>query len=203
MKISFSIPSRFLKAAALFASKDATRFVLGGVSLEISEDHATAVLAATDGRRFFGLNVRGEFASFEAETGAHRIILPAPLIAMAPRDRGGVESVFEIEHNKATLRGAKGEWVRADLIEGNYPKWREVIPGNEATPQRFFNLNAGLLADFATADKMLGGDGVISMQSNAETHPITLRGTSPKSGEWLGVIMPCRTDTNRPLPFWV
>jgi DNA polymerase-3 subunit beta len=112
-----------LKKTSYAISTDETRYVLNGILFSFKENKLTMV--ATDGRRLALVDLEMEFPrSQEAD-----IIVPTKCVTELARllgDEGDVKMsvgenqvAFEIG---ATLLVSK-------LIEGNYPNYRQVIPG--------------------------------------------------------------------------
>jgi DNA polymerase-3 subunit beta len=128
-----------LKKTSYAISTDETRYVLNGILFSFKENKLTMV--ATDGRRLALVDLEMEFPrSQEAD-----IIVPTKCVTELARllgDEGDVKMsvgenqvAFEIG---ATLLVSK-------LIEGNYPNYRQVIPGEakeRVTLERELFLNA-------------------------------------------------------------
>ena len=114
-----------LKKTSYAISTDETRYVLNGVLFSFKDNKLT--LVATDGRRLAMLDIDLEFPrSHEAD-----IIVPTKAVTELQRlltDEGDVrvsltsgQIAFDLNN---TLLVSK-------LIEGNYPNYRQVIPGRD------------------------------------------------------------------------
>ncbi len=140
-----------LKKTSYAISTDETRYVLNGVNCTFGEGLLT--LVATDGRRLAMVEQDLEFPAGQ-ETG---VIIPTKAVAELLRllsDSGelkvyltGSQATFEL--NESVLS--------SKLIEGNYPNFRQVIPGeakHRVVLERETFLNAvkrvGLLANEKT-----------------------------------------------------
>ena len=113
-----------LKKTAYAISTDETRYVLNGIYCQFKEGKMT--LVATDGRRLAMTDVDVEFP----ESHEVSVIVPTKAVNELQRllkDDGGElririgarQIAFELNHNLLVSK----------LIEGNYPNFRQVIPG--------------------------------------------------------------------------
>lgn len=128
-----------LKKTSYAISTDETRYVLNGILFSFKENKLTMV--ATDGRRLAMLDLEVEFArSQEAE-----IIVPTKCVTELGRllgDEGDVK--MSIAENQVAFE-VGGTLLVSKLIEGNYPNYRQVIPGEakeRITLERELFLNA-------------------------------------------------------------
>ncbi len=128
-----------LKKTSYAISTDETRYVLNGILFSFKENKLT--LVATDGRRLALVDLEVEFPrSQEAE-----IIVPTKAVTELGRllgDEGDVR--LSVGENQVAFQ--LGETLLASkLIEGNYPNYRQVIPGEakeRITLERELFLNA-------------------------------------------------------------
>jgi DNA polymerase-3 subunit beta len=128
-----------LKKTSYAISTDETRYVLNGILFSFKENKLTMV--ATDGRRLAMLDLEVEFArSQEAD-----IIVPTKCVTELGRllgDDGEVK--MSIAENQVAFEVGSTLLV-SKLIEGNYPNYRQVIPGEakeRITLERELFLNA-------------------------------------------------------------
>ncbi|MGB8167962.1 MAG: DNA polymerase III subunit beta [Chthoniobacteraceae bacterium] len=140
---SFTLPQQALRDAlkktSYAISTDETRYVLNGILFSFKENKLTMV--ATDGRRLAMLDLEVEFArSQEAD-----IIVPTKCVTELGRllgDDGEVK--MSIAENQVAFE-IGGTLLVSKLIEGNYPNYRQVIPGEakeRITLERELFLNA-------------------------------------------------------------
>jgi DNA polymerase-3 subunit beta len=112
-----------LKKTSYAISTDETRYVLNGILLSFKDNKLTMV--ATDGRRLALVDLEVEFPrSQEAE-----IIVPTKCVTELGRllgDDGDVK--LNIAENQVAFE-VGGTLLVSKLIEGNYPNYRQVIPG--------------------------------------------------------------------------
>jgi DNA polymerase III subunit beta len=117
-----------LKKTSFAVSTDESRYVLNGIFVSLKDGKMT--LVATDGRRLALVDEEVEIS--EKSTG--EFIVPAKAINELNRllqDKGEVELKFGENQASFALKDDKGFSVLliTKLIEGNYPNYRQVIPG--------------------------------------------------------------------------
>lgn len=112
-----------LKKTAYAISTDETRYVLNGILCSFKDSKLT--LVATDGRRLALVDIELEFPrSDETE-----IIVPTKAVSELQRlltDDG--ELKMSVGENQIAFE-VNGTLLVSKLIEGNYPNYRQVIPG--------------------------------------------------------------------------
>jgi DNA polymerase-3 subunit beta len=113
-----------LKKTSYAISNDETRYVLNGIYASFREGKLT--LVATDGRRLAMADSDLEFpASHETD-----IIIPTKAVQELQRLLGDAGEVV-VKLNENQISFAIGDSLLASkLIEGNYPNYRQVIPGD-------------------------------------------------------------------------
>ena len=113
-----------LKKTSYAISTDETRYVLNGILFSFKENKLTMV--ATDGRRLALVDLEVEFPrSQEVE-----IIVPTKCVTELGRllgDEGDVK--MSVGENQIAFE-IGGSLLVSKLIEGNYPNYRQVIPGD-------------------------------------------------------------------------
>jgi DNA polymerase-3 subunit beta len=117
-----------MKKTAFAISTDESRYVLNGIFISLKDHKMTMV--ATDGRRL--ALVDEEVDVPEANQG--EFIVPAKAVNELNRllqDKGEVEIRYSSNQASFLLKDDKGGSVLivTKLIEGNYPNYRQVIPG--------------------------------------------------------------------------
>jgi DNA polymerase-3 subunit beta len=112
-----------LKKTAYAISTDETRYVLNGILCSFKDNKLTAV--ATDGRRLALVELELEFPrSNETD-----IIIPTKAVTELQRllkDEGDIR--WSVGENQVAFE-IGGTFLVTKLIEGNYPNYRQVIPG--------------------------------------------------------------------------
>jgi DNA polymerase-3 subunit beta len=125
-----AIPGRALREAirrTVFATDaESSRYALGGVLFELSSDKVT--LAATDTRRLAVVDVTGRVE------GSHRPENPNPVIpakALSLIERSVADDEAEVLlalHANDALVKVGNSTIYSRLVEGRFPKYRDVIP---------------------------------------------------------------------------
>src|SRR5208283_3930278 len=117
-----------LRKTSFAVSTDESRYVLNGIFISLKDNKMT--LVATDGRRLALVDEEVDIS----EKSSGEFIVPSKAVAELNRllqDKGDVE--IKIGENQASfeLKDDKGfsVLVITKLIEGNYPNYRQVIPG--------------------------------------------------------------------------
>jgi DNA polymerase-3 subunit beta len=124
---TFTIPQKDfkegLKKTSYAISTDETRYVLNGILCSFKENKLT--LVATDGRRLALVDIELEFPrSQEVE-----IIVPTKAVNELQRLLGEEGDVkMSVGQNQVAFE-VGGTLLVSKLIEGNYPNYRQVIPG--------------------------------------------------------------------------
>lgn len=117
-----------LKKTSFAISTDESRYVLNGIFLSLKEHKLTMV--ATDGRRLALVDEEVDVS----EKSQGEFIIPAKAVNELNRllqEKGDVEIKYSDNQAAFTLKDDKGlsTLVLTKLIEGNYPNYRQVIPG--------------------------------------------------------------------------
>jgi DNA polymerase-3 subunit beta len=168
-----------LKKTAFAVSTDESRYVLNGIYVSLKESKMTFV--ATDGRRLAMVDEEVELA--EKTTG--EFIIPAKAVNELTRllqDKGNVEIKFGENQASFALQneGSFSVLLITKLIEGNYPNYRQVIPGEakERIPLVREELQQALRrAEIMTSEK------ANSVKLSFEKNALTITANSPEVGE--------------------
>jgi len=168
-----------LKKTCFAISNDESRYVLNGIFFSLKEHKLTMV--ATDGRR---LALADEEVDISA-TSQGEFIVPAKAVNELNRlliGKGEVEIKFTDNQAAFTLKDDKGHatLVITKLIEGNYPNYKQVIPG-EAKERVSFSreelLHALRRAEIMTSDKQN------SVKLHFTKNNLAITANSPDVGE--------------------
>jgi len=144
-----------LRKTSFAISTDESRYVLNGIFLSLKDHKLTMV--ATDGRRLAMVDEETDVP----EKAQGEFIVPAKAVNELNRlfqESGDVELKYGDNQAAFALTGEKGfdVLVITKLIEGNYPNYRQVIPGETrervALPREEF-LHALRRAEIMTSDK--------------------------------------------------
>jgi DNA polymerase III subunit beta len=168
-----------LKKTSFAVSTDESRYVLNGIFISLKEGKMT--LVATDGRRLALVDEEVEVS----EKSSGEFIVPAKAINELNRllqDKGEVELKYGENQSSFALKDDKGFSVLliTKLIEGNYPNYRQVIPGEakERIPiNREELLQALRRAEIMTSEK------ANSVKLSFGRNQLAITANSPEVGE--------------------
>jgi DNA polymerase-3 subunit beta len=103
-----------------------TRYALGGVLLDMSDEQITAV--ATDGRRLAKMQGSGKRVGDFSTAGSNTIVPVKTLSLMEKSISDQDQSVqIAVRQNDILVRTGRC-MIYSRLVEGRYPNWRQVIP---------------------------------------------------------------------------
>ena len=127
------LPARFFREVVrrtTFATdNESARYALGGVLLELTSDKLIAV--GTDGRRL--AKQEGPAKSIEGhETGDVMTIVPTRAMQLLERALADNEENIKLSTSENDVRVQSGKaTIYSRLVEGRYPRWRDVFPQAE------------------------------------------------------------------------
>ena len=169
--------ARAVRSVSYACDNESSRFALGAVQIEVQEGECT--LCASDGRR---LSVA--LIEFDQALDPVEVLVPEHAIqqmsAIAMKHKGDGTAV-QLESTKSEIVATfDGQTVTARLIDGRFPKWRDVFPDRDAT-EHVVEIGALLTATRAaavvTTEQSKGVDYTFTDSG------ITLHGQSSESGE--------------------
>ena len=118
---------RAAKATIYATDSESSRYALGGVLVEVADGNPTWI--ATDGRRLACVETETDQAVDDSQT-----ILPGRLVALAASLAVGDGSV-QIEADAKEVRfSLDGTTITGRLVEGKFPRWRDVLGEPEGEP---------------------------------------------------------------------
>jgi DNA polymerase-3 subunit beta len=202
--ITLTINARALKAAAICASTEETRFYLNGVNVET--DAAGHTLTATDGHRLVA--IRQPHAADNTTTECPSFILPLHMIAKLKIGKRAPDfATLTYDGGKLAL-SFDGLTIAGEAIDGTFPAARRVAYGafhNEdaGKPAQF---NPAYIGDFGKVAEILKGSKPQSLTILPNGLNPALIDFGPVDGvEAFGVLMPVRTSPSTllgPMPAW-
>ena len=188
-----------MKSLVFFASNEETRYYLKGVAVQPTANGL--FLVATEGR-VMGV-VRQHAESFRGISGD--IIIPSTLldkIKLARKDESNLAEVTVVG-NRVTI-DYFGESYSADVIDGTFPSWRNVLPKDKASG-KCAQFAPFLIARIAKAKAFWSGDKdlVFTISHNGESAAMVDWFTPKNDCEGFGVIVPRRTEVKLDqIPDW-
>jgi DNA polymerase-3 subunit beta len=168
-----------LKKTSYAVSTDESRYVLNGIFISLKDHKMT--LVATDGRRLALVDEEVEIA----ENGGGEFIVPAKAVNELNRllqDKGTVDLKFGENQASFTLKDEKGQSILliTKLIEGNYPNYRQVIPGE--AKERIPLVREELMAALRRAEIMTS-EKANSVKMAFGKNQLAITANSPEVGE--------------------
>ncbi len=127
------MPARFFRETirrTVFATdNESSRYALGGVLVEFSGDQITAV--ATDGRRLARQEGPAK-AVGEHQTGDRTTIIPSRAMQLLERALADNDENIQLaaRDNDVLVKSGRST-IYSRLVEGRFPKWRDVFPRRE------------------------------------------------------------------------
>lgn len=196
-----------LKAALLFICNDETRPEICGVHVEV-KPNAQPIMVATDGKRLAVI----ETDALQEDGGvpllfneAHSFILNREFVGLVialSKTRGGktfplvaIEQKQGSKRISASVIGPCGflEIENGGLIEGDYPKWRQVLPAKtaERNPVSEIGISSQFISDYAKAGKALDAKS-LALSLNLISKDAAIEVKIGELRKFYSVIMPCK-----------
>ena len=168
-----------LKKTAFAVSTDESRYVLNGIFISIKEGKMTFV--ATDGRRLALVDEEVDIS----EKSSGEFIVPSKAVNELTRllqDKGTVEIKFGENQASFSLQSENSLSVLliTKLIEGNYPNYRQVIPG-EAKER--ISLGREELQQALRRAEIMTSEKANSVKMAFGKNNLTITANSPEVGE--------------------
>ena len=168
-----------LKKTSFAVSTDESRYVLNGIFISLKDHKMTMV--ATDGRRLALVDEEVDIS----EKSAGEFIVPAKAVTELNRllaDNGDLEIKFGENQASFALKNDKdlSVLVITKLIEGNYPNYRQVIPGEakERVP-----LNREELVQALRRAEIMTSEKANSVKLAFGRNSLAITANSPEVGE--------------------
>jgi DNA polymerase-3 subunit beta len=173
-----------LRRTSYAASNDEARYVLNGIFFSLKDHKMTMV--ATDGRR---LALAEEEVDIP-ERGQGEFIVPTKAVNELSRllgDKGNLEIQFSENQASFALHneGTAPVQIITKLVEGNYPNYRQVIPGEAKERVQVLReefLHALRRAEIMTSDKQN------SVKLTFADNTLSIAANTPDVGEGLETI---------------
>ncbi len=168
-----------LRKTSFAISTDESRYVLNGIFVILKEHKMTMV--ATDGRRLALVDEEVDIP----ENSQGEFILPTKAVNEITRllgDKGDVEMKFSENQVSLSLADEKGNAavVISKLVEGNYPNYKQVIPGD--TKERVALPREEMLAALRRA-QIMTSDKANSVKFAISRNNLAITANSPDVGE--------------------
>jgi len=166
---------RAVKGVVFSADAESSRYALGAVLIEVLAEVVTFV--ATDGRRLSSVRCEHDLAVDNSTT-----LVPARVMQIIARlaDQAGDDSVQLEATGKEVVATVGTATVTASLMEGRFPRWRDVLPDRDVastTVDRSSLLAATRAAAICSSEESRGVEYAFSADG------IWLHGQSAEKGE--------------------
>lgn len=128
-EISAALLRELIRRTVFATDTESTRYALGGVLLELEPKRAVAV--GTDGRRLAKMEGPAESVNDHA-TGASSTIVPTKAMHFIERVLTDADGNVQVAARPTDLLVRTPRFtIYSRLVEGRYPKWRDVFPSRE------------------------------------------------------------------------
>jgi DNA polymerase-3 subunit beta len=163
-----------LRKTSYAISSDEARYVLNGILFSLTENKLT--LVATDGRRLALFESELEFP----KSNERDFILPTKAVTELQRLLGEEGDVVISSSSNLVSFQLNGSQLVSKLVEGNYPNYRQVIPGEakERIP-----LEREALLNCVRRVSLLSSDKTSSLRLSFTKNNLDITATTPEVGE--------------------
>ena len=177
-ELSTPLAREIVKRTVFATDNESSRYALGGVLLELSEDRVIAV--GTDGRRL--AKMEGPVTAAGGVPSPAQPIVPARAMTLIERCLGGQEDPVHVAvHPSEILVRTAGTTISARLVEGRFPRWRDVFP--ERPDAMKVSLVAGPLLAAVRQAAIVTSEQSKGVDFSFEPGLLVLSGKSSESGE--------------------
>lgn len=209
METKIIVAANYIAALKIFAAQKDTRYYLNGICLEIGAKETRMI--ATDGHRLGCFRIASEQEHIiEPLTD---VIIHNDLIKPI-KAKGGPVTItigdviegkdadgYVIKYRRPVSLAQDGVAWSGETIEGKFPQWRRVIP--EITSGEVAQFNANYVGDIGKAWSCLHPGNKGRFPASHIAHNGTGGAlVSFDSDDFIGVIMPCKTEAFSRAPVW-
>lgn len=132
-------------------------------------------------------------------------IFPTDILKLIPSKFKELKIDFDSKTKMITAKPIGAGWAspeyRFNAIEGDFPKWRQVVP--EKVGAGHLKVNGEYMNEFAMITKVLMASkefGIVVAASDDGLGPIIIQNGCE---DFLGILMPLRLDRVAALPTWI
>jgi len=178
LELSTPLVRELVRRTVFATDNESSRYALGGVLLELSATSAIAV--GTDGRRL--AKMEGPAEARGGDTGVAQPIVPARAMQLVERCLGAADApVHVVARPSEILVRTGGTTVSARLVDGRFPRWRDVFPDRPDAVR--VNVVAGPLLAAVRQAAIVTSEQSKGVDFSFEPGQIVLSGRSAESGE--------------------
>jgi DNA polymerase-3 subunit beta len=177
-ELSPPLVHELVKRTVFATDNESSRYALGGVLLELSGSGVIAV--GTDGRRLS--KMEGPCQIQGGELPDAQPIVPARAMHLVERSIGGADTPVQVavRPNEILVRTG-GTTISARLVEGRFPRWRDVFP--ERPDANRVPVVAGPLLAAVRQAAIVTSEQSKGIDFSFEPGQLVLSGRSAESGE--------------------
>jgi DNA polymerase-3 subunit beta len=182
-EISTPLVRELVKRTVFATDNESSRYALGGVLVELSSQHVIAV--GTDGRRLAKMEGPASTCSGSTGSGAAadaQPIVPARAMQLIERCLGAADAPVHVAVRPAEILVRSGvTTISARLVEGRFPRWRDVFP--ERPDAVGVSLVAGPFLAAVRQAAIVTSEQSKGVDFSFEPGQLVLSGRSAESGE--------------------
>jgi len=177
-EISTPLFRELVRRTVFATDNESSRFALGGVLLELDAKAVTAI--GTDGRRL--AKMEGPATMVNGSPSAVQPIVPARAMQLIERCLGNADVPVHIavRSNEALVKTGPTT-ISARLVEGRFPRWRDVFPDRPEAVR--VSLVAGPLLAAVRQAAIVTSEQSKGVDFSFENGRLVLSGRSAESGE--------------------
>jgi len=166
---------RAVRAVEHSTDNESSRYALGAVLVEVADGVVTFV--GTDGRRLSAAECEHDLAVDDSQT-----LVPGRVMSILARLAGGLaEDSVQLEADANTLMATIGSHtVTAQLTQGRFPRWRDVIPADGPEPTTVL---AAELLSATRAAAIVASEASRGVQYTFTAEGLHLHGQSAECGQ--------------------
>ncbi len=178
-EVSARLLRELIRRTVFVTDQESSRYALGGVLLEFQPQQITAV--ATDGRRLARMEGRAQFVGQPPAEGSHTIV-PARAVQLVERTLSDADAEVRlaVRDNDILVRSPRFT-IHARLLEGRFPRWRDVV--KQAGGKVEVRLPAGTLLAAVRQAAIVTDSEHRSILFTFEPGRLVLTGSTPGTGD--------------------
>ena len=177
-RVAAPVLRQMIRRTSFATDTESTRYALGGLLLEFSEGLLT--LAATDSRRLAVSNAICERQG-DPQTPARTTVVPTKAMGLLERSIDAEADFVDIVvHDNDVLMRAGACTVSSRLVEGRFPRYRDVIPPNGSVN---IPLSAGLFYSAVKQAQIVTDEETRGVDFQFTRQPLTLSSAASAVGD--------------------
>jgi DNA polymerase-3 subunit beta len=177
-ELSAALVRELVRRTVFATDNESSRYALGGVLVELSPGGVIAV--GTDGRRL--AKMEGPCQIHDGDGGEVQPIVPARAMTLVERCLGSADAPVQVAvRGSEILVRTGGTTISARLVEGRFPRWRDVFP--DRPDAAMVPLVAGPLLAAVRQAAIVTSEQSKGVDFSFEPGQLVLSGRSAESGE--------------------